>query len=96
MVGLKWARLVACILAATPLNATAQACEVGTISKITFDRQKPFPSAVTSEDQSLGWAFRSLNSVYIRRAWPTQADRSRRHGIESDLTTRAKNPLARN
>jgi len=44
----------------------AQACEMGTISEITFERQKPFLPAATSEEANLGWLFRGLNSIHIR------------------------------
>ena len=57
-----------CLLAAAPSLAAAQAeqaCEMGTISEITFDRQKPFTAEATSEDASLGWLFRGMNSIHV-------------------------------
>ncbi len=45
--------------------AQQQACEMGTISEITFDRQKPFLPEATSEDASLGGLFRGMNSLHV-------------------------------
>ena len=60
--------MLACFLAAAPSAVAAQAtqaCEMGTISEITFDRQKPFNAEATAEDASLGWLFRAMNSVHV-------------------------------
>jgi hypothetical protein len=59
------AALVMCFLGAAPLSASAQTCEAGTISEITFDRQKPFSAEETSEDAALGGVFRAMNSVHV-------------------------------
>ena len=69
-----WLAALTCFLAATapelaaqaaPAAPAAQVCEMGTISEITFNRQKPFLPAATSEEASLGWLFRGLNSIHI-------------------------------
>ena len=63
--------MLACFLAAAPWPAAAQpvqaeqACEMGTISEITFERQKPFLPEATSEEATLGWLFRGMNSIHI-------------------------------
>lgn len=49
-----------------PAAGVAQACADGTISEITFDRQKPFPPEATSEEAGAGWLFRGLNSIHVR------------------------------
>ncbi len=61
--------ILTCLLAAAPSAAAAQAaqaCEMGAISEITFDRQKPFLPEATAEDASAGWLFRGMNSIHIR------------------------------
>ncbi len=67
---LRLAILTCLFAAAAPESAAqaaqaAQACAMGTISEITFNRQKPFLPAATSEEASLGWLFRGLNSIHI-------------------------------
>jgi hypothetical protein len=60
--------ILACFFSAFPSAATAQApqiCTTGTISEITFDRQKPFLPEATSEDASMGGVFRFLNSIHV-------------------------------
>ena len=60
--------MLTCLLAAAPsalAAQAAQACAMGTISEITFNRQKPFLPAATSEEARLGWLFRGLNSIHI-------------------------------
>ena len=54
-----------CLLATHPAAGVAQACATGTISEITFDRQKPFLPEATSEEATLGWVFRTMNSVHV-------------------------------
>ncbi len=61
-----WVVMLTCLLAATPAALAAQACEMGMISEITFERQKPFLPEATSEEATLGWLFRALNSIHIR------------------------------
>lgn len=43
-----------------------EACSAGTISEITFDRQRPFSADATSDDAKLGWLFRGMNSIHVR------------------------------
>ena len=64
---LLWLAPLTCLITAAPAAAAqaAQACEMGTISEITFDRQKPFLLEATSEDASLGGLFRGMNSIHI-------------------------------
>ena len=66
---LQWLALLTCLLATAPSAAAAaqapQACEMGTISEITFNRQKPFLPEATSEEATLGWLFRGMNGVHI-------------------------------
>ena len=66
---LQWLALLTCLLSTAPSAAAAaqapQACEMGAISEITFERQKPFLPEATSEDASLGWLFRGMNSIHI-------------------------------
>ena len=65
---LQWFVLLGCLSAATPSAVAAQGaqtCAAGTISEITFDRQKPFLPEATAEDASLGWLFRGMNNVHI-------------------------------
>jgi len=53
---LQWLALLTCLLATAPSAATAQAeqaCTAGTISEITFDRQKPFNPVANSENSTL-------------------------------------------
>ncbi len=63
--------LLVCLSAPAPSGVAAQAaqaaqaCATGTISEITFDRQRPFLPEATAEDASLGWLFRGMNSVHI-------------------------------
>ena len=49
-----------------PAVLSAQVCETGTISEITFERLKPFLPEATSEEASMGWLFRGMNSVHVR------------------------------
>ena len=56
------------LLATAPSAAAAQAaqaCAAGAISEITFDRQKPFLPEATSQEASLGWLFRGMNSIHV-------------------------------
>ncbi len=65
---LQWLALLICLLATLPSAAAAQgaqACTVGTISEITFDRLKPFLPEATSQDASAGGVFRFMNSIHI-------------------------------
>ena len=60
--------MLTCLLVAVPSAASAQAgqaCEMGAISEITFDRQKPFLPEATSEDAKFGGVFRTMNAVHI-------------------------------
>ena len=60
--------MLTCLLAAAPSASAAQAaqaCEMGTISEITFNGQKPFLPEATAEDASLGWLFRGMNAIHI-------------------------------
>ncbi len=60
---LQWLAMLTCLLSTAPAAAQAeQACTAGTISEITFDRQKRFSPEATEEDASLGWLFRGMNS----------------------------------
>ncbi len=63
---LQWWAMLTCLLGTVPAAAQAeQACTAGTISEITFDRQKPFSPEATAENASLGWLFRGMNSIHI-------------------------------
>jgi len=54
---------------------------------------------VTGERETRGVVFRiysELFGILDRRAWPTQMQRSRWYGVDSDMSTRPNNPLAGN
>ncbi len=60
--------MLTCLLWAAPSGAAAQAeqaCEMGMISEITFDGQRPFLPEATAEDVSLGGLFRAMNSIHV-------------------------------
>lgn len=58
-----------------------------------------FGTPLTGEDGGRGVGLRisaEMLGLLDRRAWPSQMERSRWHGIDADLATRPVNPLARN